>query len=301
MMKKKHGKDRRWLIQTIASLASNSHFAGFLGGQNLLYKGELKKLCVPSLNCYTCPGAVGSCPIGSLQAVVGGKQHNFSFYVVGSLMLFGLLLGRAVCGFLCLFGFVQDLLYKIPVPKLKVPARLDKGLRYLKYLFLVGMVMLLPLLLKSIFGLSPPPFCSWLCPAGTLEAGLPMIALDQGLRGLIGFLFYWKLAILVLVLLASVFIHRPFCKYLCPLGAFYGLFAKVGLYRMKLDHDKCINCGRCERACPMDVAVRKDINVAECIRCGTCKRVCPTGAIRTTYGFRDRAPAQEEVPTPTPS
>ncbi len=284
-MKKKH--DKRWLIQSLAALATNSHLAGFFGEKISIYKGSLKSACVPRLNCYSCPGAVGSCPIGSLQAVIAGRKHNFSFYVLGTMAIFGMLLGRAICGFLCLFGFVQDLLYKIPTPKITVPQRADKGLRYLKYLVLAVLVIILPIALTNNFGMGAPTFCKWLCPAGTLEGGVPLVASDAGLRSRIGFLFYWKMAILVLVLLASVFIQRPFCKYLCPLGAFYGFFSKAGLWRMSLDQDKCVDCGLCEKKCPMNVAVRQDINVAECIRCGACKKACPTQAIRTTYGFRE--------------
>lgn len=285
---KKKKKDNRWLVQTLAALATNSYLPGFFGERITIYQGKLKNACVPGLNCYSCPSAIGSCPIGSLQAVAGGRKHDFSFYVVGTLILFGMLLGRAICGFLCLFGFIQDLLYKIPTPKIKVPHKVDKPLRYVKYLMLLVLVFILPVVITNAFGMGNPYFCKWVCPAGTLEGGVPLLASDETLRSNIGFLFYWKASLLVLILVASVFIRRPFCKYFCPLGAFYGLFSKISLWRMTLDKEKCIDCGRCEKACPMNVAVRKDINVPECIRCGNCKRVCPTDAIRTQYGFRDK-------------
>ena len=302
-MKKTKIKDRRWMIQTLSALATNAYIPGFFSKPLSIYTGQLKNACVPGLNCYSCPGAVGACPIGGLQAVAGGYKHDFSFYVIGTMMVFGLFLGRVICGFLCLFGFIQDLLYKIPTPKIKVPHKADRVLRYLKYLILI-LVILLPVVLitrtiqtpAATFKLSDPYFCKWLCPAGTLEGGIPLVSSDQHLQQTVGFLFYWKLSLLGIILLASVFIHRPFCKYLCPLGAFYGLFSKVSLWRMVLDQDKCINCGKCERACPMNVAVRKDINVPECIRCGRCKKVCPTSAIRTVYGFRERPAPAEPMP-----
>ncbi|MBR4478096.1 MAG: 4Fe-4S binding protein, partial [Spirochaetales bacterium] len=105
------------------------------------------------------------------------------------------------------------------------------------------------------------------------------------LREMIGILFSWKTCLLLIVLISSTMIHRPFCKYLCPLGALYGLFSRFSLYQMHLDKSKCIGCGKCEKACPMDVRCTEDINTAECIRCGKCKAACPVHAIDSTFGF----------------
>ena len=99
-----------------------------------------------------------------------------------------------------------------------------------------------------------------------------------------GFLFFWKLFLLILTIAASILIYRPFCKYVCPLGAFYALLNKIAILRMRLDRESCISCGRCERICPMQVEVLKDVNSAECIRCGRCVQNCPTGAIELTAG-----------------
>ncbi len=277
-MKKKISK--RTIIQLISALLFNSNFRGLAEGR--IYTGNLKTVCVPGLNCYSCPGAVGSCPIGALQSVLSGRKHNFSFYVFGILILFGVVLGRLICGFLCLFGFIQDLLYKIPVPKLKVPKRVDKPLRYLKYAVLPVLVILLPAFLTNDFGIGQPYFCKWICPAGTLEGGIPLLAANENLRQAAGWLFNWKLAVLIVIIIASMFIYRPFCKYLCPLGAFYGFFNKVSVFRMSVDKEKCNLCGACEKSCKMGVEIRKNINSAECIRCGECIGTCSRGAISHT-------------------
>ena len=105
----------RTVVQLCWTALTNGYAAGFAKGT--IYKGELKRVCVPGLNCYSCPGALGACPIGSLQAVLGDRNHWFSFYVVGFLLFFGAVLGRFVCGWLCPFGLAQDLLAKIPFPK----------------------------------------------------------------------------------------------------------------------------------------------------------------------------------------
>ena len=250
--------------------------------------------CVPGLNCYSCPGAIGSCPIGSLQAVIGSKKFSISYYVIGIIILIGALFGRLVCGLLCPFGFVQDLLYKIPTPKFKIPAKLDRVLRYMKYLILLTFVILLPMFLVDAFGNGAPYFCKLICPAGTLGGALPLLAKNEGLRSTIGFLFFWKLSILIVVAALSIFTYRPFCKYICPLGALYSFFNKVGFYKMEFVSDKCVNCGLCERACKMDISVRANPNSLECIRCGACTAACRHGALTTSYaGFGKK---KEEKP-----
>ncbi len=105
----------RWKIQLGAAIASNPFLCNFFQGK--IYRGKLKGLCVPGLNCYSCPAAAASCPIGSLQAVIGSSKFHFAYYVTGILILIGVLLGRVVCGFLCPFGWFQELLHKIPTRK----------------------------------------------------------------------------------------------------------------------------------------------------------------------------------------
>lgn len=272
---------KRHIIQLITAIFTNGYLFGFMKGN--IYTGNSKHVCVPGLNCYSCPGALGSCPIGSLQAVLGGRKHNFSYYVVGLIMLFGVLLGRFVCGFLCPFGFIQDLLYKIKSPKLIVSKKIDMPLRYLKYIVLFVPVILLPIFLTNKYGIAPPYFCQWICPAGTLEGGIPLLIKNESLREIIGFLFNWKMGILILTFLSSILIYRPFCKYICPLGAFYSFFNKHSFYKMNVDKLKCTGCKACEVKCKMNVEITKNINSSECIRCGECKSVCPTNAITSKF------------------
>lgn len=265
---------RRFSIQSVATLLQNANFPGFFKGQ--FYQGPIKRVCVPGLNCYSCPGAVGACPIGSLQSFLGGLRFRFPYYVLGLLIFFGALLGRAVCGFLCPFGWLQELVYLIPVPK-RNRFKADRPLRRLKYLILVLLVLILPICVKLT-----PFFCKLICPAGTLAGTLLGLA-DPLVRAQQGFLFAWKLAVLVLVVLACTVIWRPFCKYLCPLGAIYGLFNKVALYRMELEKDRCVSCGACKRACRMCLDPVKESNHAECVRCGDCVRACPMQALRMGF------------------
>ncbi len=271
----------RKTVQSVWTVLTNGYIIGFFKGK--IYTGNLKNMCVPGLNCYSCPGSLGSCPIGSLQAVLGSAKYKFSFYLLGFFLLVGTLFGRLVCGFLCPFGLIQELLYKIPFVKKIKTFRLDRPLRWLKYIILAVFVILVPLFIVDAAGTGSPWFCKWICPAGTLEGGIPLISASPALQGVIGFLFHWKLAILLITVLLSILIYRPFCKYICPLGAIYALFNKVSVYRYHVDREKCTSCGKCEKVCPMQISPVRETNHLECIRCGGCKEICSSGAI--TSGF----------------
>ena len=117
-------KHLRKIVQAGWGLLSNGYIKGFLPGAPRLYTGALKHFCVPGLNCYSCPGALGACPIGALQAVLTERHRRFPFFVLGYLAAVGLLAGRFICGWLCLFGLLQELLYKVPTPKLTVPEKI---------------------------------------------------------------------------------------------------------------------------------------------------------------------------------
>ena len=267
----------RHIFQSFWFLVTNSFFEGFKTGK--IYSGELKQLCVPGMNCYSCPGAKGSCPIGALQAVIGSPNYKFSYYVVGFLFFVGALIGRGVCGYLCPFGLVQDLLHKIPFVKKIETFKGDKALRKAKYLILLVFVILLPLFLVDIIGQGAPYFCKLICPVGMLEGGIPLVWMNASMRGAVGFLYAWKGLILLLTILLSIIIYRPFCKYICPLGAIYSLFNSVSFFRYTLDHQKCIHCGKCKAVCEMQCDPVQNCNDLECIRCGKCKNACPVDAI----------------------
>lgn len=275
-------KRRIRLIVQIGFVAlSNGYINGFLSGT--IYRGQTKKLCVPGLNCYSCPGALGSCPIGSLQAVLGSQKYQFSYYIIGIIMAFGAFFGRIICGWLCPFGLVQDILHKIPFPVKIHKVKGEHYLHYLKYIILILFVIIAPLVFTNVVGMGTPWFCKVICPSGTLLGGVPLILSNSSLRESLGFLFHWKLGILLFILIASIIIYRPFCRFLCPLGAIYGCFNKVSFYRYYINKEKCTNCKKCQMVCKMNIPVYETPNSSECIRCGVCKRECPTNAIEDSF------------------
>ena len=266
-------KSKRWMSQVLFFFASNPILPNYLKGK--IYQGDLKQYCVPTLNCYSCPAALGACPIGSLQASIGSPAHAIAFYVLGFLFLFGILLGRFICGFLCPFGLVQDLLYKIKTKKLVINPKVAKYLSYIKYVVLAVFVIGMPLLLKDDYGSSPQ---------GILEGGLPLIAKNADLRSMLGTLFFSKLTILIVVVLVSIFSYRIFCRFICPLGAIYGLFNKISFYNFSID-SSCINCKKCEKVCKFGIKTYENPNSPECIRCNDCVRHCPVNAIKVNHLF----------------
>lgn len=272
----------RLCVQIAFTALTNGYLFGFLTGK--IYRGPAKAVCVPGLNCYSCPGALGSCPIGSLQAVLGSRDYKFSFYIVGFLIFFGSLFGRFICGWLCPFGLIQDLLYKIPFFRKRKNLPGHKVLKWLKYAILIVFVILLPLLVVDIIGQGNPWFCKYICPSGTLTAGIPLVLMNESLQSAAGSLFAWKLALLAVIIVLALWVYRPFCKYLCPLGALYSFFNPIALYRYQIETDNCIKCGKCQTACKMDIKVWEQPNSLECIRCGDCVKACPTGAIKKGRG-----------------
>ena len=286
----RHRPTRRRLIQVYTALLYNVNIKGFLNGN--IYQGDTKLLCVPGLNCYSCPGAVAACPLGALQNALASSDKKAPYYVVGIILLFGILLGRTICGFLCPVGLGQELLYKIKTPKLP-KSRVTRVLSYLKYVILVIFVISLPLAFASS-GVSVPAFCKYLCPGGTLGGAIWLLVhpANADMFAMLGWLFLVKFCGLMIIVVACVFIYRGFCRFLCPLGALYGLFNRLAPAGVKLQKDSCTECGACINKCKMDV---KRVGDHECINCGECAGCCPTNAIKC-QGFwyeKNEASAEE--------
>jgi ferredoxin-type protein NapH len=247
---------RRGWVQLGAAVAVNSYWPTWF-----------KHLPCPGLNCYSCPAAVTACPIGGLQHFAASRQ--VPLFLAGALGLIGLGTGRLTCGWLCPFGLIQDAAHRLPTPKWSPQSQLP----WLRYAVLVVLVLALPFLTGE-------QWFSRLCPAGTLEAGIPWVLLSGQVRSQAGALFAFKLATLGGLLGWMVVTRRPFCRYLCPLGAIYGLFNPVSFFRVRLDRAACSGCQQCSAACPVDIDPLTEINSRRCIHCLECVRVCSTGALQ---------------------
>ena len=276
---------RKWVQVIMGFLMNGSWSFPFT---RTIYQGPLKVICAPGLNCYSCPAATTYCPMGSLQQLLGvlrfaleNGQYYFGFSVLGSIGILGGLFGRMICGWACPFGFIQELLHKIPTRKFGVPRLLSHG----KFVFLFLFVIVLPLALVDESGIGSPWYCKFVCPAGTLEAGIPMLLLQPNLRNTIGLLFLNKFVIMLIFLTWAIFASRPFCRTACPLGAFYALFSRVRLIKLRLDEARCTNCKACHHVCPMGVKFNESPDDPECITCMACmNKACKFDAISLEIG-----------------
>lgn len=244
---------------------------------NLPLIGPWFAVCVPVLNCHSCPWAVFSCPIGILGHFAAWM--TFPFLALGVIVLLGGVFGRILCGWICPIGFLQDLLHKIPSPKFTLP----RWTLAIKYILLVGSVILVPML----FGLESYAFYCRLCPAGTLESLLPRAlsagdyaALSRGAA---------RIVVLAVILILAVFSLRSFCKALCPIGAFLAIFNRVSAFSLRYDQEQCPVCEQCLQGCPMDVRIgdfRQDgasevvTAPSECILCLSCTHKCQQSGLR---------------------
>lgn len=284
----------RRISQFAAALALNPFLANLVRGR--IYQGALKSVCVPGLNCYSCPAALGACPVGSLQVTlssvrgwlsgaVAGAAAAASLYVAGVILLVGAVGGRLACGWICPFGLLQELLFTRRRAMRGV--RLPAGARYVKYAMLVVLVVGAPLVMPYP---SSPNFCKFVCPAGLIEAGAPLVGYDifAG-RGafVLGWLFAWKAGLAVVILAGILFTSRFFCRAICPLGAAWGLFNRISLVAIDVDRSKCTRCGFCRTVCPVDILIYEDAGSAECVRCFKCTR-CPESAVKVVLRGRRR-------------
>jgi polyferredoxin len=255
---------------------------------------------------------VTACPIGVIQHFVGLRE--VPWYVLGVVALAGSIGGRLACGWFCPFGWFQELMHKLPVPKWRIrPRRRAHWLIVLvgSVAFVFGAWLFLPVAVQApaLFGLylvagfvafailgfssafsvvgvvlivalltADTWFCK-LCPAGMLEGGIPWIVIDANLRTLIGPLYGLKLILLVLFLGWMAVTRRPFCRWICPLGAVWSPFNRLSAVRLAVDNDLCILCDRCQKVCPVDIRIYQDANAGACVRCAKCIGECPVSCI----------------------
>jgi polyferredoxin len=270
---------KRLFVQIIAAALQNPFLANLFRGQ--IHSGGSKHICTPGLNCYSCPAAAFSCPVGSMQLFLAGARHNISLFVAGTVVATGAIFGRAICGYICPFGLFQDLLYRIKSRKFRTKLRV---LRYVKYGILVLFVLILPFAIRhELSRLGQAWFCKYICPSGTIFGAIPLLAANEVLRDSVGGLFWLKSGIGIAIVSAGIFIYRPFCRILCPLGAFYGLFNPVAAFRLRCNREKCNSCRKCEGVCDSGINPLLTPDSPECIRCGDCVKACGKNALSCSF------------------
>jgi ferredoxin-type protein NapH len=222
-------------------------------------------MCSPVFHCYACPLATFACPIGVIAQF--SALHVFPFMAIGLLVAVGAVFGTLICGWVCPFGFLQDLVAKIPTPKFDLP----KFAGHFRYVMLIGTVLAVP----YFFGEGHPLFVCRICPAGALEAAVPSMVS----QAIAGEQVVWpntvKLVILGLFLLAIFFVRRPWCRLFCPLGAIFSLFNRVSAFFLRFNANECTHCERCHELCKYGIQPEKTPNDLNCIRCLECTKCSP--------------------------
>lgn len=227
------------------------------------------------------PSIHALCPYGALESLyallISGsfiqKIYSGTLILLGVTVLIAIFFRRSFCGLLCPFGALQELFARVGLKiwkkRLIIPVRLDKYLRYLKYVSLV-LTVVMAWRLGRLWMTSYDPYAAY----GHITAIPATLAEDP--LSIVGFI------LLGVTLIGSFIYDRFFCKYLCPAGAFYAIIGKVSPTSIVRNDETCIHCNLCTKVCPvnLDVAKLDKVTSAECLNCNECVAVCPKkGAI----------------------
>lgn len=236
------------------------------------------------------PSIHALCPFGGLESLyafftTGGlieKIFSGTMILFAITLVIALIFRRSFCGLICPFGAIQEFFGKIGQVLFKkkfiMPKKIDKPLRYLKYVILVITVFYA----WKTAGLWMAPYDPWSAYAH-LPEGLSSVWAESAV-GLI---------ILIITVVGSLIYDRFFCKYLCPMGALYAIIGKFSPHRVVRDENKCIDCGICSKKCPVNIDVQhlKEIKSSECLNCQTCVLNCPKqGALELKQGKNTISP-----------
>jgi len=248
----------------------------FLISANLGALGLKTGFCYPFFYCHACPAATSACPLRAIE--VGLFRGNFKWKLITYPLVIigtvGVLTGRAVCGWACPIGLLQrttgavprKLKSKFPFIKKIGQSKYEHYFRYTKYIILISLVIITPILIGFLF--------TDICPVGVLVGSIPTLILNPGLFVPNSF-FYIALVIFVLFFVLIFLVERGWCRYFCPVGALLAPFNKISFLHIEVNKKECIHCNACSDICPMGIDVPNMNRDPECILCGKCVDVCP--------------------------
>ena len=249
-----------------------SLFGGTVGGDNAMgtpadvfFYGSLSSSSIFGINLLD--------PFAFLQYVVASKSLalNALLAVLPVLVFYGLIRGRAFCGWTCPVNLLLEIIDWIRL-KLKIKVEERVLPRHAKVYVAPGVLVLSLVLSFPVFeALSPISFINKGLIFGSLVGGITLLA----------------------VILVELFWgHRVWCRALCPLGGFYEVVGKVGLLNVAIDNETCIGCNKCKKACLCDPEILdapvagEDVIVraGDCMLCGKCIEACPVEALSIKIG-----------------
>ena len=246
---------------------------------------RLHTMCSPVFHCYACPLATFACPIGIIANLAA--LHIFPFVAIGLLVVVGAIFGTLICGWVCPFGFLQDLAAKVPTPKFDPP----RWASHFRYVVLIVTVLAIP----YFFGEGHWLFICRVCPAGGLEAGVPNMIAQARAGEPVAWPNAIKITIIVLFIVTIFFMKRPWCRVLCPLGAIFSLFNRASVFFLRVDPNKCTDCKRCHKLCEFGIQPEKSPNDSRCVRCLECTACGPDALkLETIFHRKHETPAQPQ-------
>lgn len=214
------------------------------------------------------------CPYGALESLYNltfsgtliQKIFSGTFVLLILTLIIAIIFRRSFCGLICPFGTIQELFgllgKKILKKRFELSSKVDKPLRYLKYIILL-ITLYYAWITAGLWMSSYDPWAAY----GHVGEGISSL-FEEFLIGSI---------LLLATIIGSIFYDRFFCKYLCPMGAFYGIFSKLSIGKIVRAENNCVDCGLCNKSCPVNIKVSetKVIKSAECINCQSCILSCP--------------------------
>ncbi|MHA1445875.1 MAG: 4Fe-4S binding protein [Candidatus Heimdallarchaeaceae archaeon] len=226
----------------------------------------------------------------------------FPYLALSVFLLFGSIFGKTTCGWVCPFGFFQDLFRLIPIKKKRVSRPTNKNLGKIGTTILVFILIMSFIIgltfnnsgVKTTFGAGKDMPFSTIDPSSTLFATL-YYYLYWGMQnasfgaeiGQWKFLFFLRIIIFIIVLGLITVYPRAYCRWLCPTGVLLGLFSRFSIFGLRINKNRCTSgCDSCEKACPIQVPILtydKDITNKMCINCGECIDACKEGALKLTF------------------
>jgi polyferredoxin len=308
-----------WLVRkffTIGTARKFIQFFSFLIFNAVVFGWAPTPILLPILNGLGTSQKIMGDALATLQLILYGAA--FPWLPIASFLLIAIILGRATCGWICPFGFIQDLLGYIKRKPSEISSRTHKTMVYVKYgilaitLFLsiasaVTLVTGLGIGFRGTFGIFAQAPFEALSPANTLFSKLPEIALNARytipvwletgdllgnvLDGIVSMpvLFWIQFSILVVVIVLGVYFPRSWCKYFCPHGAALAFLNRFSFLGLKREPVKCTKaeCHACVEVCPMKVPILdlpwEKFTDPECIYCLKCVEACTTKAIKPKF------------------
>ena len=235
---------------------------GFFGATGI----GMTHLIFPGLHCYACPWAVTICPIGLAQNLI--IFGAVPYFWIGMLVVYGLAAGRGFCGWFCPFVTLNDLL---SFRKVKI----QRTASYFKFVVLAATLL-------GAWAFADTIFCK-LCPVASLEASIPYLIMGVAK---VNRPFLIHMGTLGVTLIGMVLIARFWCRYLCPMGALLSLFNRVSFMKLRLDKERCSECGVCTSKCPMGIEPHYQYDNHNCIKCGRCVDSCHLNALSLEFTLK---------------